>query len=494
MESPCETEPLRAPAAWPSDEIRVRRFPVRLAYVTVWMLFLVGCHPASRALRPDRQGFDSLVFVPRSSAEPVSLRHGEFKEVLLTLAREVRPSTKPQDAARRLFEVQARNGSYAYEPSTHLLIPLDSTPLGQGPSTHAEMELTRGYLNWCEHSGRPGDCLRLLTDSATITEDGRFVLALALAKGAVLDEMVESFKDLADPHAMAAAVLWTWSTYMILLTVPEPLTKGVAAVMTATLIFYVGMDTFWSLIVGFRQLMAGAEGATTFSGLRTVGERYGKLMGQQSARAFALLAMAAIGNTSAGLAMNVPGLPGASQAAMQAHAQVGLQWEAVGAVTAVAVSAEGAFLSLPVGAVAMAAQGDGRSGGGNLRDNQKLADFPGELSRSQKLGVRPAAVDTREFLEYAKEGPLKWVVTPEGELRVIPHTWRGVELSHAVASGGGPVLAAGEADIAVHGRTVMGLEITPRSGHYLFGASEGELAEALRIGRQAFARFAITFP
>ena len=39
---------------------------------------------------------------------------------------------------------------------------------------------------------------------------------------------------------------------------PEPFSKGVAAVMTASLIAYVGVDTFWSLIVGFKRLVEEA--------------------------------------------------------------------------------------------------------------------------------------------------------------------------------------------------------------------------------------------
>jgi uncharacterized protein (TIGR02268 family) len=43
--------------------------------------------------------------------------------------------------------------------------------------------------------------------------------------------------------------------------------------------------------------------------LRAAGERYGKLMGRNAARAFAMLAMAAIGNTAPGLAAKVPKFP-----------------------------------------------------------------------------------------------------------------------------------------------------------------------------------------
>ncbi|MFY0583636.1 hypothetical protein ACN28S_63420 [Cystobacter fuscus] len=71
-----------------------------------------------------------------------------------------------------------------------------------------------------------------MTESPTLNGDGRFALALALAKGTVLDEMLEAFKDMADPHAMVAAVLWTWTTHMVLVSLPDvTVSKGLAAVM-----------------------------------------------------------------------------------------------------------------------------------------------------------------------------------------------------------------------------------------------------------------------
>ncbi len=321
------------------------------------LMLLAGCGGSTRFVRLDTGQADTLVFTPRSGAEPVELDDGEFKQAVSGLARDAQPSTQPQEAARRLFEVEARSGSYTYETHSRSITRLgaSSHPAEEPPA--ADVDLTRSYLNWCERTGRPGDCLRLLTESPTVNGDGRFALALALAKGAVLDEMVESFKDMADPHAMVAAVLWTWTTYMVLLSIPDvTVSKGLAAVMTATLISYVGVDTFWGLVMGFKRLMDEADRATTFNDLREAGERYGKLMGRNAARAFAMLAMAAIGNTAPGLAAQVPKLPGATQAAVQAETQVGIRLAAVGGVETVAVSGETVTIALAPGAVAMTAQ------------------------------------------------------------------------------------------------------------------------------------------
>ena len=349
----------------------------------VLLMLLAGCGTASRVVRLDTGQGDPLVFTPRSRAEPVELEDDEFEAAVAELARGQRVPVRPQEAARRLFEVEARSGSYSYDTRSRHLTPLGTGEHLEGEATAAEVELTRGYLRWCERTGRPGDCLRLLTESPIIAGDSRFALALALARGAVLDEMLEAFKDMADPHAMVAAVLWTCTTYMLLVSIPDvTISKGLAAVMTVTLISYVGVDTFWALVVGFKRLMGEADRATTFNELREAGERYGKLMGRNAARAFALLAMAAISNTVPGLAAQVPKLPGAMQAVAQAESQVGIRLAAVGEVKTVAVSAGTVTIALVPGAVAMTARG---GSGGNSLARGSLAGHP----------TRPGANDKR---------------------------------------------------------------------------------------------------
>ncbi|WP_245814757.1 hypothetical protein [Cystobacter ferrugineus] len=385
---------------------------MKLCRTAVMLILLVGCGTASRVVRLDTGQTDPLVFTPRSDARPVALGNSEFKDAVSELARDVRPPTRPQEAARRLFEVEARSGSYTYEPPSRRITPLELGEYLEGQSTTAQVELTRAYLRWCERIGRPGDCLRLLTESPTLNGDGRFALALALAKGAVLDEMLEAFKDMADPHAMVAAVLWTWTTYMVLVSLPDvTVSKGLAAVMTATLISYVGVETFWGLVVGFKRLMDEADRATTFNELRAAGDRYGKLMGRNAARAYAMLAMAAIGNTAPGLAAKVPKLPGSMQAAVQAETQVGIRLAAVGEVETVAVSAETVTIALAPGAVAMTSSRTSSDGAPKKDDLPELerwheGSYDSPLDSLQehfaKHGAEVGAKDVSQYLRKAR--------------------------------------------------------------------------------------------
>ncbi|NMO13454.1 hypothetical protein HPC49_23275 [Pyxidicoccus fallax] len=326
----------------------------------VWWSLLcvlwVGCGGVRQVVRLETGQGEPIVHVPRD-AEPVELDEDDFQEGAAEAARDVRPSRRPQEAARALFQMDARGGAYTYEPRSRRITP-------RGPGEHldaelpeAEVRLTRAYLAWCERTGRKGDCLLLLVESPIITGDGRFALALALAKGAVLEEMLEAFRDMADPEALVTAALWTMTMYAILWTVPEPFSKGVAATLTAALIVYVGVDTFRGLVQGFRRLWEESERATTFDELGEAGERYGKVMGRNAARAFAMLAMAAVGSTPNAFAAKLPRLPGVAQATVRAEAQAGIVYGAVGQVETVAVTAEGVTLSLAPGAVAMVASG-----------------------------------------------------------------------------------------------------------------------------------------
>nr|WP_242589432.1 hypothetical protein [Corallococcus macrosporus] len=294
-------------------------------WVLALLWVLVGCGGATKVVRLDTGRGSPVVHVPRTerAAGSVVLDADDVKEAVARLGQRIRASPRAQEAARRLFEVEPRSGSYLVDVRRRRITPLGPGEHLAGGQSQADVELTRAYLRWCGRTGRPGDCLGLLSEGPVIAGDGRFALALALAKGAVLEELWDAVKDLANPEALVQAALWTAATYALLWTVPEPATKGVAAVLTAALIAYVGIDTFWGLIQGFRHLMVEADAALTFDELRGAGERFGKVMGRNAARAFVMLATAAIGSTGVALGAKLPGLPGAAQAAVRAESEAG---------------------------------------------------------------------------------------------------------------------------------------------------------------------------
>ncbi len=111
-----------------------------------------------------------------------------------------------------------------------------------------------------------------------------------------------------------------------------------------------------------------------------------------------------------------------------------------------------------------------------------------ELALGRRLGVTPFRVGDAAFEEVVNSGTVKWVVTTDGELLVIPKYVRGQEIPHTVMTEGRPILAAGEADLAGTGGQYVAIELNNHSGHYLPGP------ERLQIGREAFERMGITAP
>jgi hypothetical protein len=100
----------------------------------------------------------------------------------------------------------------------------------------------------------------------------------------------------------------------------------------------------------------------TFEELRDAGGRFGKIIGRESARAFAMLLVAAIGATAQQFAARVQTLPGSAQVAMQSEGAARMPLPALGAVEEIALTAEGVSVTVATTAMMMGARGsDGKS-------------------------------------------------------------------------------------------------------------------------------------
>ncbi|QDE92880.1 hypothetical protein BHS06_30040 [Myxococcus xanthus] len=346
----------------------------------IWLalvLALTGCS-ATRLVRLDTGGGTPIVHMPfvevEDGAGPVELDENEFEDALVTLVRDVRPSANPLREARQLFGVPERSGVYLYQHRDSRLIPQDEEKDPDGLrllDAYADDELTHAYGRWCERKQQPGDCLRLLAEGPLLASDGRYSLAMAIAMDSVWAETAEALEDMADPQALLATVSASVSMYLLLWSLPEPVSKGLAALLTATAIAYLGVDTVWRILDGWMVLVREVDRATTFAQLSEAGEAYGEILGENAARIFVMLATAAIGNT-AGLAAKSSRLPGSAQAAVAVETQAGYQYMAIGGVQSVARVADGFTVALAPNAVAMTARGmrGGRSENHHLATNK----------------------------------------------------------------------------------------------------------------------------
>lgn len=108
-----------------------------------------------------------------------------------------------------------------------------------------------------------------------------------------------------------------------------------------------------------------------------------------------------------------------------------------------------------------------------------------EINIADTNDVKPLSVGEAGFDDVINEGRIKWAVSENGVLKIVPKIVNGEEISHTVIFQGNPVMAAGEADIAgTQGEYIL-LDISNYSGHYL------PSAESLEIGIQTFAKAGI---
>ena len=111
-----------------------------------------------------------------------------------------------------------------------------------------------------------------------------------------------------------------------------------------------------------------------------------------------------------------------------------------------------------------------------------------ELALARKLGVTPMRATDPGFDHLVNQGTIKFVITEDGQLLVMPKHVGGQELSHPVLSGGRPVLAAGEADIASASGKRLGTTLKMHSGHFKPNTATRSLALA------AFKTIGVEFP
>ncbi|KFE63926.1 Tox-REase-5 domain-containing protein [Hyalangium minutum] len=336
----------------------MRRWAVALVLAS-----LAGCSAPTKVVRLETGQGAPVVHIPGRDVGPVEVSEEAFQQAVAQHARAVPSVERPLEYARQVLGVPERSGWYRYEGRSQRLIVSEPGPARNLRLLPEQEELKRRYLLWCEAKWGGGDCLRLLVDKPFLDGDAKYAPAMAIAHSKVLGVMKEELSRMVSPQAVVATVVGGLTMYAVLLALPEPVTKGVAALLTLGAVAYLGWDTVWQLIDGWLVLMREVDEAQDFDGIYAAGEKFSGVMGEKAARAFVMLATVAVGSTASGMAATLPRLPGAGQAAVVAGTQLNVRFTApaLAQVESVAISAEGVTIALAPNAMAMAASGN--SGG-----------------------------------------------------------------------------------------------------------------------------------
>ncbi|NOK12757.1 AHH domain-containing protein [Corallococcus exercitus] len=210
-------------------------------------------------------------------------------------------------------------------------------------------------------AGAQGRQVLRLSEDFSLDPMERRRMALSFALDTVWEGVADAVQDLMDPAALRAMVTTMIGTAMVMLVAPEPVTKLVAVVLTASLIAYLGTGPVWNLGQGFLRLMDESRDARDVAALKEAGHRFGRVLGSNGARVLVIVAMTALGGRNA-MAAQGPRMPGFPQAALRAEAGAGFQLSRAlaGEVRSISVSSAGVLnVTLAPTAVAAVAMGPG---------------------------------------------------------------------------------------------------------------------------------------
>jgi len=330
------------------------------------MILAAGCSgtPQRAPLDVPQPEGGLVVHIPRTAdLQPVRVEGETVHQAIRRLARDVPQMGSGREWADRAFQLAPDRGDYVYLPQDKKIVPAGPGETLEGTLTQEDLETAERYRGWCQQVHHfDGDCLGgALVGGRYLDMRGRYLWAMAMSKSPVLDELRKALGGMVEFRALFSAALWTGGS-MLMICALNPVVPGLVAVMGVGLVLYVGVDTLHNLVTGWLQLMTEVKYATTFEEIRAAGERFGRVIGRDAARVFAMLLMAAIGRTAKEFAATLPTLPGAAQVAVQAEGHVGVSLQALAAAEEIAITAEGVSVVLPPNAVAMAAQARGSEG------------------------------------------------------------------------------------------------------------------------------------
>jgi hypothetical protein len=277
-------------------------------------------------------------------------------------------------------------------------------------------DTAQGMLpNRCAPDESPEGCLVLPENAPPPETLARLRLALSFAMDTVWEGATVPISEYLDPLAFKVMVYTAMSTMLLALMMPEPVTKGLAAVLTLYLVAYLGLGPVWSMVKAGWRLLDDSKQATSPAELKAAGHRFGRVLGDNGMRVLLLLATAALGGQR-NFVTTGPRLPGFRQAALASPARIGVSLEAAGQVRTVVLGAREVVVGLAPTAVAATVlkPGSGPSEESVLESADVAASvqwkgFPkGSLSRHYEKHVKRAgefggSISQSEYLRMARE-------------------------------------------------------------------------------------------
>jgi len=266
------------------------------------------------------------------------------------------------------------------EALTHLVLnaPLALRPPQQGwlvrasypsddPDTRWQRLMSKSFGGLCAPGQRRDNCLSLLDDVMGLSEWDKLGVALGLSINPLKESIAKAVENTLAPQLFYTVIATGLITWAVLAANPEPVFTKAAAIVSAALLIYLGVETFLEVVDASRELKWATDRATTWEELEHASKRFANRVGPEVVRVFVLAVTVVVSHGmtggSAWLASRLAMLPSFTEAAALGASQLRLILSEIGHVSAVAVSAEGIItITLAPTAVAMVAVTESKLG------------------------------------------------------------------------------------------------------------------------------------
>ncbi|MDC0711101.1 hypothetical protein POL68_21710 [Stigmatella sp. ncwal1] len=234
--------------------------------------------------------------------------------------------------------------------------------------------MSKSFGGLCQKDQRESHCLSPLDDVMSLSPHGKLGLALSLSLTPMRESISRAVKDSLSPQLFYTVITTSLIAWAVLAANPEPVFTKAAAIVSALLLIYLGVETFLEVVDATRELKRATDKASTPEELEKASKRFADRVGPEITRTAITAATVALTHGMARgttwIASQLSMLPSLAEATAVGASQVGIHLANVGQVRAVAVVGNTLVISLPATAVAMSVQDeDGGSRGNAARQH-----------------------------------------------------------------------------------------------------------------------------
>jgi hypothetical protein len=199
-------------------------------------------------------------------------------------------------------------------------------------NTRWQRLMGKSFGGICEPGLRRDSCLSLLDDVMGLSQWDKLGVALGLSFDPLRQSIAKAVEDTLAPQLFYTVIATGLVTWAVLAANPELVFTKAAAIVSAILLIYLGVETFLEVVDASRELKRVTDKATTPGELVQAAQRFADRIGPKVARVFVLAVTVVVSHGMTGgaalLASRLSMLPSFSEAAAVGASQIlGLvQW------------------------------------------------------------------------------------------------------------------------------------------------------------------------